>query len=223
MKKLSTSRSSAGKSDVTTFTVAVAGNPNAGKTTVFNALTGLNQGVGNWPGKTIARKEGVCRRNGLAFNVVDLPGAYSLTAFSPDEVIARECLMSGELDAVINVIDAGNLERNLYLTIQLLETGIPVVVALNMVDVARARDIELDVPMLSRLLGNIPVVPTTASRGIGIDELVNRVVDLSGPRFSPTVPSPVFQSNGSGALPPERTPDLHAGFQLIYSDRKSVV
>lgn len=157
------------------FTAALAGNPNAGKTSLFNALTGRNEGVGNWPGKTVERRVGVCRRNGFAFNVVDLPGAYSLTAFSPDEAITRSGLMGGELEAIINVVDAANLERNLYLTIELLETGIPVVVALNMVDVATDRGVQIDRELLAELLG-APVVPLVASRKQGIDNLINAVL-----------------------------------------------
>src|SRR5690606_7439780 len=116
------------------LTIALAGNPNAGKTTIFNVLTGLHQHTGNWPGKTVERKDGEVNLNGLKINVVDLPGTYSLTAYSPEEIIARDFIIEEKPDAVINVVDATNLERNLYLTVQLLELDVPVVMALNMAD-----------------------------------------------------------------------------------------
>ena len=121
--------------------VAIAGNPNAGKSTLFNALTGLRQHTGNWPGKTVARREGAWSRAGAKLRMVDLPGAYSLSAFTPEEVISRDFILEDRPAAVINVVDATNLERNLYLTVQLLELGAPVVVALNMTDeLSIARD-----------------------------------------------------------------------------------
>lgn len=153
-------------------TVALAGNPNAGKSTIFNALTGLRQHVGNWPGKTVERREGTCQHNGLTINVVDLPGAYSLAAYSPEEIVARNYLLTERPDAVINVLDATNLERNLYLTVQLLELGIPVIIALNMADSLRKEGVEIDLPELSRALGNSPVVLTAASRSEGLGELL---------------------------------------------------
>src|SRR5690349_13598973 len=119
---------------MTELTIALAGNPNAGKTTIFNALTGLRQHTGNWPGKTVEKKEGRFEQAGTSINVVDLPGAYSLTAYSPEEVIARDFILEQHPDVVINVVDATNLERNLYLTAQLLELEAPVVLALNMTD-----------------------------------------------------------------------------------------
>ncbi|MCO5199971.1 MAG: ferrous iron transport protein B, partial [Anaerolineae bacterium] len=159
-----------------TFTIALAGNPNAGKTSLFNALTGLNQGVGNFPGKTVDKKEGICRRNGHTIGVVDLPGTYSLTAFSLDERIARDHIISGEPDVVVCVADATNLERNLYLAVQIREIGVPLVLALNMADSARAQGIRIDTERLGQLLGGIPVVATAANRGHGIDELLDAVV-----------------------------------------------
>lgn len=155
---------------VRTFIVAVVGNPNCGKTTLFNALTGLNQRVGNWPGVTVDRKTGFFSHNGHRYELVDLPGIYSLSPLSQDEEIARDYILSGEVDLVLNIVDASNPDRNLYLTSRLLEMKVPVVVALNMVDVAASRGIELDVALLSSRLG-CPVVPMVASRKEGVGEL----------------------------------------------------
>jgi ferrous iron transport protein B len=153
-------------------TIALVGNPNSGKTTLYNALTGANQHVGNWPGVTVERKEGQTRHKNQVYRVVDLPGTYSLGAFSEDEVVAREFVLTGNPDVVINVVDATNIERNLYLTTQLLEMGAKVVVALNMVDEAETRQIRLDEKTLAQRLG-VPVIPTVASRRQGVDELMS--------------------------------------------------
>lgn len=161
---------------MTELTIALAGNPNAGKTTIFNALTGLRQHTGNWPGKTVEKKEGRFEHAGTSINVVDLPGAYSLTAYSPEEVIARDFILEQHPDVVINVVDATNLERNLYLTAQLLELEAPVVLALNMTDELTSSGAKIDMDLLSSLLGRIPVVPLTANRGRGIGELVTKTL-----------------------------------------------
>ena len=158
------------------LTIALAGNPNAGKTTIFNALTGLHQHTGNWPGKTVEKKEGEIEHKGLTINIVDLPGTYSLTAYSPEEIIARDYIIEEKPDVVINVVDATNLERNLYLTLQLLELDVPVVLALNMTDALQKDGTRIDVENLSRLLGNIPVVYTSANRGRGVPELIAKAV-----------------------------------------------
>lgn len=173
-----------------TLTIALAGNPNAGKTSLFNALTGLNQGVGNFPGKTVEKKEGICRRNGHAIGVVDLPGTYSLTAFSLDELIARDYIISGEPDVVVCVADATNLERNLYLALQIREIGVPLVLALNMADSARAQGICIDAERLGQLLGGIAVVATAANRGHGIDDLLDAVVNSAETMQSAVEASP---------------------------------
>ena len=158
--------------------LALAGNPNAGKTTLFNALTGARQHVGNYPGVTVERKEGVYHgADGFSAIIVDLPGTYSLTAYSEEEVVARDFLAREKPAAVINIVDAANLERNLYLTCQLLELKLPLVVALNMMDVARDRGMEIDAEKLSAFLG-VPVVPIVARNGRGVDELMSRVRDL---------------------------------------------
>mgnify|MGYP000218032227 CR=1 FL=1 len=159
------------------ITVALAGNPNSGKTTVFNNLTGAHQHVGNWPGVTIEKKEGSYRYQGYRVKVVDLPGVYSLTAYSLDEVIARNFIIEGKPDVVVNIVDASNLERNLYLTVQLIELEAKLLVALNMMDVAKSRGYQIDVERLSELLG-APVVPMVASRKEGNDDLLREIVNV---------------------------------------------
>ena len=156
------------------WTIALAGNPNTGKTSLFNALTGSNQHVGNWPGVTVERKEGRFRSSGDEVTVVDLPGIYSLGAASLDEEIAADYLLRNRPDMAVVVADASNLERSLYLAVQMLEIGTPLVLALNMMDVAAERGIIIDVERLSALLG-IPVVPTVARKKEGIEELKERI------------------------------------------------
>ena len=161
------------------ITIALAGNPNAGKTTIFNALTGLRQHTGNWPGKTVEKKEGEIEHGDMTINIVDLPGTYSLTAYSPEEIIARDYIIEERPDVVINVVDATNLERNLYLTVQILELDVPVVLALNMTDDLHKDGSKINADQLSQLLGNIPVVSTTANQGKGITELISKAVRMA--------------------------------------------
>lgn len=161
------------------LTIALAGNPNAGKTTIFNVLTGLHQHTGNWPGKTVEKKDGEIERGELKINIVDLPGTYSLTAYSPEEIIARDFIIEEHPDVVINVVDATNLERNLYLTVQILELDVPVVLALNMSDDLQKSGAKINVSQLSQLLGNLPIVHTSANQGKGIDELIDRAVSIA--------------------------------------------
>jgi ferrous iron transport protein B len=161
------------------ITIALAGNPNAGKTTIFNALTGLRQHTGNWPGKTVEKKEGEIEHGDLTINIVDLPGTYSLTAYSPEEIVARDFIIQEKPDVVINVIDATNLERNLYLTVQILELDVPVVLALNMTDALHKDGAKINLDQLSQLLGNIPVVSTSANQGKGISDLIAKAVQAS--------------------------------------------
>ncbi len=156
-------------------TIALAGNPNSGKSTVFNALTGGRQHVGNWPGKTVEKKEGVWRYDGVEFEVVDLPGIYSLTAYSLEEIIARDYIVDEHPDLVVTVVDSANLERNLYLVVQILEMDAKVIVALNMSDMADSLGLNIDIPKLSQGLG-APVVPTVASKGRGLDQLKAAIV-----------------------------------------------
>ena len=160
------------------MTVALAGNPNSGKTTVFNNLTGGRQHVGNWPGVTVEKKEGRLSYQDYGIRIVDLPGVYSLTAYSLDEVIARNFVVDDKPDVVVDIVDASNLERNLYLTVQLLEMGTRLIVALNMMDQADSRKLRIDVEQLSHLLG-VPVVPMVASRDQGTEELLNAIVDMA--------------------------------------------
>jgi small GTP-binding protein len=156
------------------ITIALAGNPNAGKSTVFNNLTGARQHVGNWPGVTVEKKEGYCTFKGRRIKVVDLPGVYSLTAYSLDEVIARDFIVDAKPDVVVDIVDASNLERNLYLTVQLLEMHARLVIALNMMDVAASRDYKIDVGKLAGLVG-APVIPLVAARGQGTTELLEAI------------------------------------------------
>ncbi|MBI5670916.1 MAG: ferrous iron transport protein B [Chloroflexi bacterium] len=154
-----------------TLTICLAGNPNAGKSTIFNALTGARQHVGNWPGKTVEKKEGRLSLSGHEVIIVDLPGTYSLSAFSAEEIITRDFILDAQPDAVVAVVDAANLERNLYLVLQLLEMHVPLVLALNMSDVAESRAIRIDRQTLSERLGGVPVIPMVGSRAIGLDAL----------------------------------------------------
>lgn len=161
-------------SDLRVRAVTLAGNPNSGKTSLFNALTGAHQHVGNYPGVTVERKEGLRHHGGVTFRVMDLPGTYSLASDLLEERIARDVLIGERPDATVAVVEASNLARHLYLTVQLLELGLPVVVALNMVDVARSQGVVVDAGALSALLG-APVVETVARRGVGVEALLDAV------------------------------------------------
>lgn len=155
------------------YTYALAGNPNCGKTTLFNELTGSNQYVGNWPGVTVEKKEGRLKSHGMDVSVVDLPGIYSLSPYSAEEMVTRNFVIGQKPDVVMDVVDATNIERNLYLTLQLAELGRPMIVALNMMDMLKSRGVEIDVQKLEHALG-MPVVPISASRGKGLKELTDR-------------------------------------------------
>jgi len=162
-----------------TVSIALAGNPNAGKTTLFNRLTGSRQHVGNYPGVTVEKKEGFFTHDDRKIKVTDLPGTYSLTAYSVEELVARDFVVNERPDVVVDIVDASNLERNLYLSCQFLELGVPLVIALNMVDVAESRGIEIDADRLSKLLG-VPVVPIVARSGKGIDKLFDVILATAG-------------------------------------------
>ena len=157
--------------------IALAGNPNCGKTTMFNALTGANQYVGNWPGVTVEKKEGKLKSKKVKEDVVvtDLPGIYSLSPYTLEEVVSRDYLLKENPDVIVDLVDATNIERNLYLTTQLIETGVPVVIALNMADLLEKRGIKIDVARLSMLL-DCPIVETSALKGEGLDKLIDEAI-----------------------------------------------
>lgn len=158
--------------------VALTGNPNVGKTTVFNAITGSRQKVGNWPGVTVEKKIGIKEHGGHILEIVDLPGTYSLTAYSADEVVARDYILEEKPDIVVQILDSTNLERNLYLSTQLMEIGTNLILALNMSDLAEKRDEGVNVSMLEKLLG-VSVIRTTAKEGKGINELLDAIISNS--------------------------------------------
>lgn len=160
--------------DDTDFVVALAGNPNTGKSTVFNALTGLRQHTGNWPGKTVTRAEGGYSFNEKKFKLVDLPGTYSLLSTSQDEEVARSFILFGKPDVTVIVVDASRLERNLNLVLQILEITNKAVLCLNLMDEAKRMEIEIDDRTLARDLG-IPVIPTSARSKVGIQELISTI------------------------------------------------
>jgi len=157
--------------------IALAGNPNVGKSVIFNQLTGLSQTIGNWPGKTVEKLEGHLDFLGYHFNIVDLPGIYSLSTYSLEEIVSREYIVSENVDLIINVIDATNLERNLFLTFQLLELKVPMILAINQMDILRKRNIELDFNDLERLF-KLPVLPVVAVHGTGVHELLERGIEI---------------------------------------------
>ena len=167
-------------------TIAIIGNPNSGKTTLFNRLTGSNQHVGNWPGVTVDRKTGHVCHDGMGIDIVDLPGIYSLSPYTQEEIIAREYVLSDELDGILNIVDAANIERNLYLTLQLISLGLPMVVALGFMDDVRAQGVEINVKELERRLG-VPVVPISAKKGENIHDLLDELAHgMRAPAQQPT-------------------------------------
>jgi len=166
--------------------IALAGNPNCGKTTLFNEITGSRQHVGNWPGVTVEKKEGVYKRDKEVL-IMDLPGTYSLSPYSAEEIVARDYIVKEKPDAVINIVDGTSIERNLYLTVQIMETRIPMVVAMNMMDEVESRGDKIDCGRLSRLLG-IPVVPIVARTGKGMKELMDAAIGVAGDGRKPERP-----------------------------------
>lgn len=159
--------------------IALAGNPNCGKTTLFNQLTGSNQYVGNWPGVTVEKKEGKIKNKfDLEMSIIDLPGIYSLSPYSPEEIVTRNCLLHDNPQVIIDIVDATNIERNLYLTTQIAELGRPMVIALNMIDMLEKNGDTIDEKLLEKELG-IPVVPISASKNIGIEALIEKTVELA--------------------------------------------
>lgn len=208
--------------------VALAGNPNCGKTTMFNSMTGANQYVGNWPGVTVEKKEGRYTRNKNVI-ITDLPGVYSLSPYSPEEIVTRDFLLGGKPDAVINLVDATNLERNLYLTTQIVDLGVPVVVALNMMDLVEKSGDKIDVAALSEQLG-CPVIPTSALKGRGLDDLVEKAVEVAD-AGTPAAPAMRFDAAVEEAIGkvidvlgegvPSAVRRWHA-IKLLENERKTV-
>ena len=178
------------------YRFALVGNPNCGKTTMFNEMTGSTQYVGNWPGVTIEKKEGKARKITEDVRIIDLPGIYSLSPYSKEEIIARDYIIDEKPDLIINIVDATNIERNLYLTTQVIEFGVPVVVALNMMDAVEAKGDKIDISVIEKYLG-VPVVPTAASKGRGIKELMQRALEV------------VKESAGKTGLPERKVYDNH--------------
>ena len=180
-----------------TLTVAVAGNPNSGKTTIFNNLTGSRQKVGNYPGVTVEYKEGTLKQGDLVLRMIDLPGTYSLTAYSDEELVARDFLLVKQPDVVIDVVDAGNLERNLFLATELLEMDLPLILVLNMTDMADQRGVTIDYRGLAERLG-VPVVPAVGNRGVGMSELVETISLVTAHIATQQGPAKVCRQAGPG-------------------------
>ncbi len=192
------------------MTIGFIGNPNCGKTTLFNAYTGANLKVANWPGVTVEKVEGAIRDHNQKIHLVDLPGTYSLTSYTMEETVARNFILSDEVDVVINVVDASVLERSLYLTLQLLELGKPVVMALNMMDIVQKRGMEIDMHRLPEMLG-IPVVPVTARKRRGLDSLLHAAVHHRGHKPSEGL---VHEHDYVS----RHRHDHHAEYAMVYSD-----
>ena len=181
--------------------IALAGNPNCGKTTMFNALTGANQYVGNWPGVTVEKKEGKVKSRkakGEEVIVTDLPGIYSLSPYTLEEVVSRDYVLNENPDVIIDLVDATNIERNLYLTTQLIETGVPVVIALNMADLIDKRGMKIDTKRLSMLLG-CPIIETSALKQTGLTELIDEAVKVAKKKEI-SLPGEIFSKEMEGAV-----------------------
>jgi len=192
------------------MTIGFIGNPNCGKTTLFNAFTGANLKVANWPGVTVDRVEGAIRDHDLQIHLVDLPGTYSLTSYTMEEIVARQFILSDEVDVIINVADASSLERNLYLTLQLLELGKPVVLALNMMDIVEKRGMEIDLHRLPEMLG-IPVIPVSARRRTGLEVLLHAAAHHKGS----AAPDTLIHEHKK---PARHIHDHHQDYAMVYSD-----
>src|SRR4030043_1641563 len=167
--------------------IVLSGQGNAGISSIFNYLTGLHQHIANWAGTTIEKREGTLFYNSYTIDVLDLPGIYSLTTYSEDEVIAREYIIHQQPDFIINIIDSTNLERNLIFTLQLLELECPVIIALNMIDLAKRKGIDINFQKLQSII-NAPVIPTIASRGSGLTDIIDKVIELKGKQINYIIP-----------------------------------
>lgn len=192
------------------MTIGFIGNPNCGKTTLFNAYTGANLKVANWPGVTVEKVEGAIKHHGLNIHLVDLPGTYSLTSYTMEETVSRQFILSGEVDVIINVVDASALERGLYLTLQLLELGKPVVMALNMMDIVEKRGMEIDLHRLPEMLG-VPVIPVSARQRRGLDALLHAAAHHK----DSTGPDPLVHQHKTES---HHQHDHHTEYTMVYSD-----
>ena len=192
------------------LTIGFIGNPNCGKTTLFNAYTGANLKVANWPGVTVEKVEGAIKDHDQTIRLVDLPGTYSLTSYTMEEIVSRQFILSDEVDVIINVVDASALERSLYLTLQLLELKKPVVLALNMMDIVQKRGMEIDLHRLPEMLG-IPVIPVSARKRMRLDILIHTAIhhkDVKGPEIL------IHNHRETDS----RLKKLHSEYAMVYSD-----
>ena len=201
--------------------IGFAGNPNCGKTTLFNAYTGANLKVANWPGVTVEKKEGRFKFHDSEYRLVDLPGAYSLTCYTMEEQVTRQYILSDEVDVIIDVADASSLQRNLYLTLQLIELGKPVILALNMMDIVEKRGMEIDTHRLPEMLG-IPVIPVSARRKTGLDILMHAAAHHVGqPSHTPLIHhhgGRAGRRDGTESTSPRHRHEHHAEYAMVYSD-----
>ena len=194
-----------------TINVGFIGNPNCGKTTLFNAYTGANLKVANWPGVTVEKKEGRTTFEGDTFKLIDLPGIYSLSSYTMEETVSRQCIMSDEVDVIVNVVDASCLERNLYLTLQLIELGKPVVLALNMMDIVEERGMDIDLHRLPEMLG-IPAIPVSARKKSGLSILMHAVAHhKTNLRQSPLI-------HHHPGLKSSHVHNHHSEYAMVYED-----
>ena len=196
-----------------TVNIGFIGNPNCGKTTLFNAYTGAKLKVANWPGVTVEKKEGSMQYQGHTFKLVDLPGIYSLTSYTMEEKVSREFILSDDVDAIVDIADASALERNLYLTLQLIELGKPVVLALNMMDIVEERGMEIDLHRLPEMLG-IPVVPVSARKKRGLDILMHAVAH----HMDDAEPAGVLIHEHGDIEESSHAHDHHSEYAMVYSD-----
>ncbi|MFW9784691.1 MAG: ferrous iron transport protein B [Candidatus Heimdallarchaeota archaeon] len=195
--------------------IALAGNPNVGKSVIFNQLTGLSQTIGNWPGKTVEKMEGYLDFQGYHFNIVDLPGIYSLSTYSIEEIVSREFIVSKDVDIIINVLDATNLERNLFFTFQLFELHVPMILAINQMDLLHKRNIDLDFKKLEDFF-QMPVIPVIAVHGKGVHQLLENAIEMLVNHPKINYPSHSYPHNGRS----ERRKEHHHDYHQSYFHRK---